>query len=397
MCSNSLAAAQRQNNIQMSSVEIRKVETKKDLQAFIEFHYDLYEGNEYDVPTLYSDDYNTLSHDRNAAFDFCEAEYYLAYKSGKIVGRVAAIINHKANKRWDRKSVRFGWIDFIDDREVSAALLKAVEDYGKSKGMTEIVGPLGFTDFDPEGMLTWGFDQLGTMPTIYNYPYYPEHIEAMEDYIVDNKYVEFKVTVPDKMPERYAKIAQMVAKRYNLKIKKLTKNDIFQGGYGQRIFQLLNETYKDLYGFSELTQRQIDQYVDMYLKLADLNLITVIEDGNHGDKLAGLGITIPSLAKALQKCRRGRLFPFGWWHVLRAIKFHKTEGVDLLLIGFLPEYRAKGANALLFYDLIPRYQEYGFKWGETQVEMEANSNVQGQWDALETHLHKRRKCYKKFI
>ena len=381
----------------MSSVEIRKVETKKDLQAFIEFHYDLYEGNEYDVPTLYSDDYNTLSHDRNAAFDFCEAEYYLAYKSGKIVGRVAAIINHKANKRWDRKSVRFGWIDFIDDREVSAALLKAVEDYGKSKGMSEIVGPLGFTDFDPEGMLTWGFDQLGTMPTIYNYPYYPEHIEAMEDYIVDNKYVEFKVTVPDKMPERYAKIAQMVAKRYNLKIKKLTKKDIFQGGYGQRIFQLINETYKDLYGFSELTQRQIDQYVDMYLKLADLNLITVIEDGNQGDKLAGLGITIPSLAKALQKCHRGRLFPFGWWHVLRAIKFHKTEGVDLLLIGFLPEYRAKGANALLFYDLIPRYQEYGFKWGETQVEMETNSNVQGQWDAFETHLHKRRKCYKKFI
>ena len=381
----------------MSSVEIRKVETKKDLKAFIEFHYDLYEGNEYDVPTLYSDDYNTLSRDRNAAFDFCEAEYYLAYKSGKIVGRVAAIINHKANKRWDRKSVRFGWIDFIDDREVSAALLKAVEDYGKSKGMTEIVGPLGFTDFDPEGMLTWGFDQLGTMPTIYNYPYYPEHIEAMADYIVDNKYVEFKLVVPDKIPERYAKIAQMVAKRYNLKIRKLTRKDIFQGGYGQRIFQLLNDTYKDLYGFSELTQRQIDQYIDMYLKLADLNLITVIEDGNQGDKLAGLGITIPSLAKALQKCRRGRLFPFGWWHVLRAIKFHKTEGVDLLLIGFLPEYRAKGANALLFYDLIPRYQAYGFKWGETQVEMETNTNVQGQWDALETHLHKRRKCYKKFI
>ena len=396
--SNTPAAAQREKiNIQMSSVEIRKVETKKDLKAFIEFHYDLYEGNEYDVPTLYSDDYNTLSRDRNAAFDFCEAEYYLAYKSGKIVGRVAAIINHKANKRWDRKSVRFGWIDFIDDREVSAALLKVVEDYGKSKGMTEIVGPLGFTDFDPEGMLTWGFDQLGTMPTIYNYPYYPEHIEAMDDYFVDNTYVEFKLIVPEKMPERYSKIAQMVAKRYNLKIRKLTRKDIFQGGYGQRIFQLLNDTYKDLYGFSELTQRQIDQYIDMYLKLADLNLITVIEDGNQGDKLAGLGITIPSLARALQKCRRGRLFPFGWWHVLRAIKFHKTEGVDLLLIGFLPEYRAKGANALLFYDLIPRYQAYGFKWGETQVEMETNSNVQGQRDALETHLHKRRKCYKKFI
>lgn len=381
----------------MASVEIKKVETKKDLKTFIEFHYDLYEGNEFDVPNLYSDEVNTLSRGKNAAFDFCEAEYYLAYKNGKVVGRVAAIINNKANKRWDRKTVRFGWIDFIDDREVSAALLKAVEDYGRSKGMTEIAGPLGFTDFDPEGMLTWGFDQLGTMPTIYNYPYYPEHIEAMEGYEVDNKYVEFKVTVPEKMPERYAKIAQMVAKRYNLKVKKLTKKDIFEGGYGQRIFELLNDTYKDLYGFSELSQRQIDQYIEMYLRMADLNLITVIEDAGADNKLAGLGITIPSLSKALQKCHRGRLFPFGWWHVLRAIKCHKTEGVDLLLIGFLPEYRAKGANALLFYDLIPRYQAYGFKWGETQVEMETNVNVQGQWDAFETNLHKRRKCYKKFI
>lgn len=381
----------------MASVEIRKVETKKDLKTFIDFHYDLYEGNEYDVPNLYSDEVNTLSRERNAAFDFCEAEYYLAYKDGKVAGRVAAIINNKANKRWEKKCVRFGWIDFIDDREVSAALLKAVEDYGRSKGMTEMVGPLGFTDFDPEGMLTWGFDQLGTMPTIYNYPYYPEHIEAMEGFVVDNKYVEFKVTVPEKMPERYAKIAQMVAKRYNLRIKKLTKKDIFEGGYGQRIFELLNDTYKDLYGFSELSQRQIDQYIEMYLRMADLNLITVIEDAGAGNKMAGLGITIPSLSKALQKCRRGRLFPFGWWHVLRAIKCHKTEGVDLLLIGFLPEYRAKGGNALLFYDLIPRYQEYGIKWGETQVEMETNTNVQGQWDAFETSLHKRRKCYKKFI
>ena len=381
----------------MSNIKIEKINDKRGLEKFIQFHYDLYRGNEYDVPNLHSDEINTLSADKNPAFDFCEAQYFLAYKDGKVAGRVAAIINHKANNRWQQQRVRFGWIDFIDDIEVSKALLSAVEVWGREKGMKEVVGPLGFTDMDPEGMLTWGFDQLGTMPTIYNYPYYPEHIEAMDDYIVDNKYVEFKLVVPDKIPERYAKIAQMVAKRYNLKIRKLTRKDIFQGGYGQRIFQLLNDTYKDLYGFSELTQRQIDQYIDMYLKLADLNLITVIEDGNQGDKLAGLGITIPSLAKALQKCRRGRLFPFGWWHVLRAIKFHKTEGVDLLLIGFLPEYRAKGANALLFYDLIPRYQAYGFKWGETQVEMETNTNVQGQWDALETHLHKRRKCYKKFI
>ena len=184
----------------MSLIEIRKVENKKDLKTFIDFHYDLYEGNPYDAPNLFSDDMNTLSKDRNAAFEFCEAEYFLAYKEGKVVGRVAAIINHKANKRWERKSVRFGWIDFIDDREVSKALFDAVEKYGKEKGMEDIVGPLGFTDMDPEGMLTWGFDQLGTMPTIYNYSYYPEHVEALEGFTVDNKYVEYKLIVPDTIP-----------------------------------------------------------------------------------------------------------------------------------------------------------------------------------------------------
>ena len=260
----------------MSLIEIKKVETKKELKTFIDFHYDLYEGNEYDVPNLFSDDMNTLSKDRNAAFDFCEAEYYLAYKDGKVAGRVAAIINHKANDKWNRQSVRFGWIDFIDDREVSKTLLKAVEDYGKSKGMNEIVGPLGFTDMDPEGMLTWGFDQLGTMSTIYNYAYYPEHIEALEGFEVDNTYVEYKVGVPEKMPERYAKIAQMVAKRYNLKVKKLTKKDIYQGGYGIRIFELINETYKDLYGYSELTPRQIEQYIVSLPTLISLPLSKMV-------------------------------------------------------------------------------------------------------------------------
>lgn len=379
------------------SVEIKKVESKRDLKTFIEFHYDLYEDSEYDVPNLYSDEFNTLSKDHNAAFEFCEAEYYLAYKDGKLAGRVAAIVNHKANKRWNRQSVRFGWIDFVDDREVSAALFKAVEDYGKEKGMNEIVGPLGFTDMDPEGMLTWGFDQLGTMPTIYNYAYYPEHIESMEGWEKDNDYVEYKLMVPEKIPEKYVKIAKMIEKRYNLHVKKLTRKEIYKEGYGKRIFQLINDTYKDLYGFSELSEKQIEQYVDMYLPMADLSLITLIEDWNANHKLVGVGITIPSLARALQKCHRGRLFPFGWWHVLRAIKQHKTKGVDLLLMGVLPEYRLKGANALMFSDLIPRYQAYGFEWGESQVEMASNENVQSQWDYLETVMHKKRKCYKKTI
>ena len=382
----------------MSLIEIKKVESKKDLKTFIDFHYDLYEGNEYDVPNLFSDEMNTLSKDKNAAFDFCEAEYYLAYKDGKLAGRVAAIINHKANNKWGKKSVRFGWIDFIDDREVSKALLDAVEKYGKEKGMEDVVGPLGFTDMDPEGMLVWGFDQLGTMPTIYNYAYYPEHIEALEGFEVDNKYVEFKIMVPDEVPEKYAKIAMMIEKRYNLHVRKLTKKDIFQGGMGQKIFDLINDTYKDLYGYSELSQKQIDQLIKSYLGFLDFNLITCIEDWTDGEhKLIGVGITMPSLAHALRKCRRGRLLPFGWFHVLRAIKQHKTNIVDLLLIGILPEYRAKGANALLFADLIPWYQKYGIEWGETQVELETNAGVQGQWGALTPVMHKRRKCYKKII
>lgn len=379
------------------SVEIKKVETKRDLKAFIEFHYDLYEGNKYDVPNLYSDEMNTLSRDRNAAFDFCEAEYYLAYKNGKVAGRVAAIINNRANERWGRKTVRFGWIDFIDDREVSAALFNAVEEYGRSKGMKEMVGPLGFTDMDPEGMLTWGFDQLGTMPTIYNYPYYPKHIEQMDGWETDNDYVEYKLYVPKEIPEKYVKISKMIEKRYNLHVRKLTRKDIFEGGYGRKIFELINATYNDLYGFSQLSDKQIDQYINMYFPLADLSLITLIEDWNADRKLVGIGITIPSLSRALQKCHRGRLFPMGWWHLLRAIKFHKTKIVDLLLLGVLPEYRMKGANALMFSDLIPRYQAYGFEWGESQVEMATNENVQSQWDYLHTEMHKKRKCYKKGI
>lgn len=381
----------------MSSIQIKRVETKKDLKQFIEFHYDLYKGNPYDVPNLYSDEVNTLSKDKNAAFDFCEAEYFLALKEGKTVGRVAAIINHKANEKWKKKDVRFGWIDFIDDIEVSRALFEAVEEYGRKKGMDDIVGPLGFTDMDPEGMLTWGFDKLGTMATIYNYEYYPQHMERLGGWKKDNDYVEYYLVVPEKSPEKYTKIAEMVEKRYNLHVRKLTKKDIFQGGYGKKLFDLINLTYSDLYGFSELTDRQIDQYVKMYFPFADLNLVTVIEDGNKDNQLAGLGITIPSLSRALQKCRRGRLFPFGWWHLLRAIKFHKTDGVDLLLMGFLPEYRSKGANALLFADLIPRYVDYGFKWGETQVEMESNEGVQSQWGPLDPINHKKRRCYRRSL
>lgn len=381
------------------NVEIRRVTNKKELEQFIQFHYDLYRGNEYDVPNLHRDEIKTFSRDINAAFDFCKAEYFLAFKDGKTVGRVAAIINNRANDKWNRKSVRFGWIDFIDDIEVSGALLDAVAEWGKEHGMNEVVGPLGFTDMDPEGMLIWGFDQLSTQATIYNYPYYPEHMEKLGGWEKDNDYVEYKMAVPDTVPEKYNKIAAMVEKRYNLHVKKLTKKDIFgERNYGQRIFALINETFKELYGYSEMTPRQIQQYIDMYLKVVDLDIVTLVEDWSTPDhKIVGVGITVPSMSRAFQKCRNGRLFPFGWWHVLKALKFHKTEGVDLLLIGVLPEYRSKAASALIFADLIPRYIAFGWKWGETQVEMETNFNVQSQWGPLNPKNHKRRRCYKKMI
>ena len=382
----------------MSSVEIRKVETKKDLKTFIEFHYDLYKGNEFDVPVLYSDDAHVLNPKKNAAFDFCEAEYYLAFKKGKLVGRVAAIINYKANEKWKTKAVRFGWIDFVDDLEVSRALLAAVESYGKKKGMDKVIGPLGFTDLDPEGMLVEGFDQLGTMATIYNYPYYPHHMEQLGGWEKDNDYVEYKLIVPKETPEKYMKVAEMIEKRYNLHVRPMTKKEIFKDGYGYKVFEIINETFKDLYGFSELSERQIYQYINMYLPFSDLKWIPIIEDWSvEPHKVVGVGITFPSLSRVLQKLHKGRLWPFGWWDVLRVLKFHKTKIVDLLLIGVLPEYRVKGANALLFSYLIPIYQKYGIEWGETHVEMETNEKVQSQWQYLETIRHKYRRCYRKLI
>lgn len=382
----------------MSNIKIEKVTDRKGLDAFIQFHYDLYKGNEYSVPNLYSDEVRTLSKDKNAAFEFCEADYFLAYKDGKVVGRVAAIMNKRANEKWNRKTVRFGWIDFVDDLKVSKALLDTVEQWGRERGMQEIAGPLGFTDMDPEGMLTWGFDQLGTQFTIYNYPYYPEHMEKLGGWVKDNDYVEYKLIVPDEIPEKYVKIANMIERRYNLHARKLTKHEVIKEGYGQKVFDVVNDTFKDLYGYSEMTPRQIHDYIDMYFSVLDMNLITVVEDHNTPDhKIVGVGITVPSLSKALQKCNNGRLFPFGWWHVLRALKFKKTEGVDLILMGVLPEYRSKGANAIIITDLIRWYQKYGYKWGESQVEMETNEGVQSQWGALDPIHHKRRRCFKKEI
>ena len=375
-------------------IEIRRITDRQGLKQFIQFYYDLYRGNDCAVPYLYTDEMATLRRDKNPSFECCEADYFMAYKDGKAVGRVAAIINRRANERWNCHQVRFGWFDFIDDPEVSAALLKAVEDWGRTKGMTEIAGPLGFIDTDREGMLVEGFDELSTMYVNYNYPYYPRHMEQMAGFQKDNDYVEMKVKVPEVVPEKFAKITEMVRKRYGLRVHKFTRRELVKEGYGRQVFDLLNATYKNLYGFSQLSETQIDKLVNDYIKIADLNLVTAIMDG---PKMVGFGITFPSFSRALQKTRDGRFLPFGWWHLLKILKWHKTPIVDLLLIGVLPEYRSKGANALIFDDLIRQFQAYGFEWAETGPQMEDNEGVLSQWQYLESIQHRRHRCYRKVL
>jgi GNAT superfamily N-acetyltransferase len=377
------------------SVTVKKVTSKSELKKFIRFNYEMYKDNQYSVPDLYSDMVNTFSKDKNAAFEFCDADYFLAYnEKGEIVGRVAAIINNRANERWGKKDVRFGWIDFIDDIEVSSALLKTVEEWGKERGMTHIQGPLGFTDFDAEGMLVEGFDQLSTMSTIYNYPYYPQHMEKL-GYEKDADWVEFKIYVPDGIPEKHKRISDIIQKKYNLKIKKYSSNKKIAQDYGQEIFDLMNEAYAPLYGYSSLSQGQIEQYIKMYLPIVDLRMVTLITD--QEDKLVAVGISMPSLSEALQKAH-GKLMPFGWFYLLKALFMkHRAKMLDLLLVAVKPEYQNKGVNALLFSDLIPVYKELGFEYAESNPELELNGKVQAQWEYFKTEQHKRRRAFVKEI
>ena len=378
----------------MSTIEIKQVTNRKELKQFVQFYYDLYRGNNCAVPYLFFDEMTTLRKDKNPSFECCEAEYFMAFRDGKMVGRVAAIINRRANERWNCHQVRFGWFDFIDDTAVSTALLQAVEQWGRSKGMNEIAGPLGFIDTDREGMLVDGFDQLSTMYVNYNHPYYPQHMEQLQGFQKANDWVEMKVKVPDEVPAKFAKITEMVRQRYGLRVHKFTRNELIKEGWGRKTFDLLNATYKDLYGFSQLSDRQIDKLVNDYIQIADLNLVTAVMDG---DKMVGFGITFPSFSEAMQKTRDGRFLPFGWWHLLKVLKWHKTPLVDLLLIGVLPEYRAKGANALIFDDLIRWFQRYHFEYAITGPQMESNEGVLSQWQYLEAIPYRRHRCYRKFL
>ncbi len=372
-------------------IEIREIEpTKANLKKFTKFQIDLYDGNDYFVPPLISDDVATLDPKVNPAFDFCEAKYFMAYRDGKPVGRIAGIINHQVNETHDGAVARFGFIDFIDDNEVSAALMKAVEDWAREKGMKKMIGPLGFTDLDHEGMLVDGFHELSTMATIYNYPYYAKHMQRL-GYEKDSDWIEFVMDVPAEIPEKYNRIADIVKKKFGLRVLKYKNRKKIKEEYGRALFELINEAYDGLYEYSHLTDRQIDYYINIYLGLLNLDLVTLVVDKD--DKLVGVGISMPSMSRALQKSK-GKMLPFGWIHLLKGLK-GKNDRVDLLLVAVKPDYQNKGVNALLFQDLIPYYNKYGYKFAESNPEMETNAKVQGQWDYFSNRQHRRRRSFRK--
>ena len=375
------------------AIEIKEIKpTRKEIKKFSMFSTNMYKDNKYYVPDLLMDNLDTFNPAKNPASEFCDSKLFMAYRDGKAVGRVAGIINRVVNEKCNEKNVRFGFVDFVDDEEVSAALMAAVEDWGRSQGMDHIVGPLGFTDMDPEGMLIEGFDQVSTMATIYNHPYYQQHIEKL-GFERDTDWVEFKIVVPDVIPEKMVRICEIVKKKYNVRNIKYTSAKALVKDYGQAIFQLINEAYSQLYGYSPLTPRQIDHYINMYLPVLRLENVSLIVDADN--PLIGVGIAMPSMSKALQRSR-GKLFPFGWYHLLKGLK-GKNDVVDLLLVAIKPEYQSKGVNSLLFNDLIPCFRKNGYKYAESNPELDDNQRVQLQWQYFETTQHKRRRAYKKAL
>ena len=369
-------------------MQIKEVNTLRELRQFVSFQYSLYNDNKYWVPPLRADELKSLRKDKNPAFDFCDAKYWLAFKDGRIVGRIAGIINKKYNEKWNAKAARFGWFDFIDDKEVSSALLGAVEKWARENGMTSIHGPLGFTDMDGEGSLVEGFEEVSTLGALYNYPYYPEHIEK-GGYSKDADWIEYQVTMNSEVNEEIGRIAEIALKRNNLKILKVKKAKEMLP-YAKEIFHILNDAYKDLYGFVELSDKQIDMYVKQYFGFILPEYVPVVLDSNN--KVVAFGITMPSLSRALQK-NKGRLFPFGFIHVLKAMK--NNRNVDLYLTAVHPNMQNKGINAILMNEVNKVFVKNKIEKVETNRELEGNAKVQAQWKFFDKRQHKRRRCYKK--
>ena len=370
-------------------VEIRPVRSRRELRQFVNFPERLYKDNPYYVPKLVFDQMDTLDQEKGAAQEFCDSVLYMAYKDGEPVGRVAAIVNHKANEQWHHKEVRFGWYDFVDDREVSKALMDKVEEFGRKHGMESVVGPLGFTDFDPEGMLVDGYDRLSTMALIYNFPYYNDHLDAM-GFGKDADWIEYKVQVPTVMPERWPRLEKIIMERAGVHLRPLTRKIIREEDYGHKVFRCINDCYKDLYNFTVLPDHMADKYLGFYLSILDLRFLSMVEN-DKGD-LVAFGISMPSIVKALQKTR-GKLFPFGWWPLLKAMFVKHDDMAELLLVGVHPDYQNSGVNSLVFMDMFRKFNAMGIKVAETNAILETNLKNQGQFRDFEHECKKRRRSY----
>ena len=372
----------------MGNVCIKSVSTRKDLEKFIKFPITLYAGNGQFVPEMANDVRDSFNPDKNHGLSFTEVQAFIAERDGKVVGRIAGIINSRANKKWNSSVVRFGYIDFIDDLEVSKALLDTVVEWGRERGMTEIQGPLGITDFDKEGMLVEDFDRMGSMIDIYNYPYYPKHMEA-HGYSKITDWVQIKVEIPSEVPQRYARVAKLSSEMYGLKVRKVTLQEAYNGE-GRRVFDLMNQAYAPLFGYSSFTPNQVDYFLKMYLPVADMELIPLVE--NDKGELVAAAVTMASMSKALQKSK-GKLFPVGWWHMFKALKLKHEDTVNMMLIAVRPDMQGLGVNALIFNDLIPVYNKKGYKYAETGPQLEDNVKELSQWKPLKPEILKRRRCY----
>ncbi len=370
----------------MSKIQIQEVRSKSDLNKFIAFPNKLYKGNKYRVPQLDIYEKKSLDRKKNPAFEFCEAKYWLAYKNNKIAGRIAAIINHKSNEIWNEKHMRFGWVDFIDDIEVSKALIETVEGWAKEKGLTAVHGPLGFSDMDLEGMLVEGFDEMATQATIYNYPYYPVHLEKL-GYKKDTDWIQFEIKVPDKVPDKLKRISSLVLEKYDLKILETKKpKDVLP--YAKSMFYTLNEAFKSLYGFVPLTDKQIEKYTKDYFSAIDVKFVCFVLDKNN--EVAGFGISIYSLSEALQKAK-GKLFPFGFIHILKA--FRKNNKIDMLLQAVKPEYQNKGVAAIFYSEMMQAYIDNGVEIAISSHALEDNKSAFLMFNDYETRQHLKRRCY----
>jgi len=375
------------------AIELKQITTKRGLYRFVKFGNDFYKDCSYFCPALILDELDTFNPKKNPALEVCEFVLYMAYQNGKAVGRIAGLINHEANRKWGVKHVRFGWMDFIDDMEVSHALLDAVAEWGKSKGMDGLNGPVGFTDFDHQGLLIEGYEYLAPMASLYNYPYYVKHMDAY-GLIKENDWIEMQIYPPQELPERFGRMAKIVEQRSNVRVDKVKSCKELVQKYGTSYMDVIDVAYQKLYNFQPLTERQKRHYCDMYFPLLNFDFVTVVV--NEKNEVVGVGVGMPDISKALRKCK-GRLLPLGWRHMLKALHSDHYDTFDFLLIAVRPDYQDRGLNAVIIADQHPYFVKYNIRCIETTAIMENNFKNLNHWEVFPHKYHKRRRAYIKSI